>query len=147
MADLTKLDAPALRAFVEEEVQPFKDDIVRLRTSTDETGQSLYDMANSPAGPFVIGGMSGDGDTSGKNLVTHTTQAAAAIDTVLNRHSSAFDDLKANLLEVIKTMLKTQGESLEQVEGQKFLTAIREYDGTMTGQQGGGYPSSATSTY
>ncbi|GGS69715.1 type VII secretion system-associated protein [Streptomyces griseoviridis] len=146
MADLTKLDAPALRSFIDEEVQPFKDDIVRLRGSSPEQGQSLYDMSNASAGPFAIGPMGSDSDTAGKNLVAHTTQAASAIDTVLNRHSTAFDQLKGNLLEVIDSMLKTQGETLQQVEGQKFLTAIREYDGAMTGEQSTGLSSSPTTT-
>ncbi|MET8566296.1 type VII secretion system-associated protein [Streptomyces flaveolus] len=145
MADLTKLDAPALRAFVDEEVQPFKDDILRMRASSPDA-QSLYDIAHTSPGPFAIGAMSGDGDTAGKDLVTHTTQAASAIDEVLNRHSNAFDDLKANLLETISSLLSTQKQTLEMVEGQKFLTALRDYDGAMTGQQGAGSAVSATAT-
>lgn len=131
MADLTKLDAPALRAFIDEDVHKFKTDIVTLRT-TDGERKSLYDLATTTL-PLVIGPMSEDGDSGGKNVVTNIVTAAKAIDGVLNRHSTAIDDLERNLRNVITTMLKTQGDNLAAVDGQKFLTAIADYSGDMGG--------------
>ncbi|MEU3186702.1 type VII secretion system-associated protein [Streptomyces sp. NPDC006923] len=131
MADLTKLDAPALRAFIDEDVHKFKTDIVTLRT-TSEDRKSLYDLATTTL-PLVIGPMSEDGDSGGKNVVTNIVTAAKAIDGVLNRHSTAIDDLERNLRNVVTTMLKTQGDNLAAVDGQKFLTAIADYNGDMGG--------------
>ncbi|HEY5834687.1 type VII secretion system-associated protein [Streptomyces sp.] len=124
--DLTALDAPALTAFINNEVAPFQLQIVDLRTSHGEI-LSLYDLAGTPQ-PLLIGQMATDGDTSGKDVVAHLVAAAKAIDTVLNKHQTAFSDLKRELEEVIRTMLKTQGDSLAEVEGQKFLTAIGDYN-------------------
>ncbi|MFG2631466.1 type VII secretion system-associated protein [Streptomyces sp. NPDC048473] len=131
MADLTKLDAPALQAFVDEDVHKFKTDIVTLRT-TNEGRKSLYDLAATSL-PLLIGPMSEDGDSGGKNVVSNTVTAAKNIDVVLNRHSTAIDDLERNLRDVITTMLKTQSDNLADVDGQKFLTAIADYSGDMAG--------------
>ncbi|WP_331728264.1 type VII secretion system-associated protein [Streptomyces sp. NBC_01176] len=142
MPDLTKLDAPSLRTFAETDVREAGDEIARLRTS-DQEGQSLYDISNAPNGPFFIGPMAGDSDTAGKSLVSHTIQSAKAIDSVLNRHLTAFRDLRRQLDDVVDTMLKTQGETLQQVDGQKFLSAIRGYDADMSG---GTYSSSSSTS-
>ncbi|MEV5493482.1 type VII secretion system-associated protein [Streptomyces bobili] len=131
MADLTKLDAQALQSFIDNDVHQFKTDIVTLRTSQPAL-KSLYDIANSTA-PLAIGALAGDTDTGGKNVTGNTATAARAIDTVLNRHAVALDDLERNLRNVITTMLKTQGSNLEQVDGEKFLTAIGPYDTDMSG--------------
>ncbi|MFM9498994.1 type VII secretion system-associated protein [Streptomyces galilaeus] len=135
MADLTKLDAPALQSFIDNDVHQFKTDIVTLRTSRAGT-KSLYDMANSTT-PLAIGGLAGDADTGGKNVIGNTVNAAKAIDAVLNRHAAALDDLERNLQNVITTMLKTQGSNLEQVDGEKFLTAIGDYDSDLAGDTSG----------
>jgi hypothetical protein len=136
MADLTKLDAHALQSFIDNDVRQFKTDIVTLRTSQPAL-KSLYDISNSTA-PLAIGALTGDTDTGGKSVTGNTTTAARAIDTVLNRHAVALDDLERNLQNVITTMLKTQGSNLEQVDGEKFLTAIGTYDGDMSGDTSGG---------
>ncbi|WP_318219074.1 type VII secretion system-associated protein [Streptomyces sp. SCL15-6] len=136
MVDLTKLDAQALQSFIDNDVHQFKTDIVTLRTSQPAL-KSLYDIANSTA-PLAIGALAGDTDTGGKNVTGNTTTAARAIDTVLNRHAVALDDLERNLRNVITTMLKTQGSNLEQVDGEKFLTAIGPYDTDMSGDTSGG---------
>ncbi|MFF8593836.1 type VII secretion system-associated protein [Streptomyces sp. NPDC015220] len=142
MPDLTKLDASRLRTFAETDVREAGDEIARLRTS-DQEGQSLYDISNAPSGPFVLGAMASDSDTAGKTLVSHTVQSAKAIDGVLNHHLTAFRDLRRELDDVVDTMLKTQGETLEQVEGEKFLSAIKGYDADMSG---GSYGSSSSTT-
>jgi hypothetical protein len=129
--DLTALDAPALTAFINNEVAPFQLQIVDLRTTHGEV-LSLYDLAAAPE-PLLIGQMATDGDTSGKDVVSHLVSAAKAIDGVLNKHQTAFADLKLELENVITTMLKTQGDNLTKVDGQKFLTAIAGYNGDISG--------------
>ncbi|MEU3521807.1 type VII secretion system-associated protein [Streptomyces sp. NPDC006654] len=143
MTDLTKLNAPALQAFIDHDVAQFARDISDLRTSNDSR-RSLYDTANA-SDVFVLGNLAGDSDTAAKNVVTNTVAAAKAIDGVLNRHSTAFADLDRNLRSVITTMLKTQGKSLQDVDGQKFLTAIKDYDGDMYGSGGGAAGASSSS--
>lgn len=142
MTDLTKLNAPVLQSFIDNDVAQFRNDIVALRTSNDSR-RSLYDTANA-SDVFALGNLAGDSDTAGKNVVSNTVAAAKAIDAVLNRHSTAFVDLDRNLRDVITTMLKTQGKSLQDVDGQKFLTAIKDYDGDMYGSGASGAGASSS---
>lgn len=134
MADLTKLDAPALQSFIDNDVRQFKADITALRTTSGDR-KSLYDLSTDTA-PLALGPMAGDADSGGKNVNSNVVAAAKAIDGVLNKHSTAVDDLERNLQNVITTMLKTQGQNLAEVDGQKFLTAIGDYSGDLGGGQG-----------
>ncbi|MFE6894443.1 type VII secretion system-associated protein [Streptomyces sp. NPDC057694] len=135
MTDLTKLDAKVLQSFIDNDVHQFQADIAALRVSNPDR-RSLYDVGNA-TDVFVLGSMANDSDTAGKSVVSNTVTAAKAIDDVFNRHSTAFADLDRNLRSVITTMLKTQGDSLADVDGQKFLSAIVDYNGDMYGTQGG----------
>lgn len=131
MADLTTLNSAKLQAFIDHDVQTFQDNLRDMR-APGSTPMALFDLANA-AQPLAIGQMSGDGDTSGKDVATNMAKAASAIDGVLGRHVVAFADLHRNLGEVITTMLKTQGDNLSTVDSQKFLTAISSYDRDMSG--------------
>ncbi|MGW3290753.1 type VII secretion system-associated protein [Streptomyces sp. NPDC001002] len=125
MADLTKLDAHALQAFIDGDVTPFYNDIVALR-APGQTPPALFDIGTQPK-PLLLGQMNGDNDTSGATVLKNLVTTANAIDKVLNNHQSAFDDLRTELENVIKTMLKTQSDNLGNVDGEKFLTAIGGY--------------------
>lgn len=130
-ADLTKLDSQALQAFIDNDVTAFINDIVALRAA-GQTPPALFDLSSSPH-PVLMGQMGGDDNTGGKSVITNAQSAAKAIDQVLKTHKESFDDLKTELQDVITTMLKTQGESLASIDGQKFLTAIKNYDFDMSG--------------
>jgi hypothetical protein len=136
MADLTKLDAAALTAFINNDVTGFINDIVAIRAA-GQNPPSLYDFSSSPH-PILMGQMGADEATGGKAIIANAQSAAKAIDQVFNKHKSAFDDLKRELHTVITTMHKTQGDSLATVDGQKFLTAIGDYDYDLSGTAGGG---------
>ncbi|SFF47488.1 hypothetical protein SAMN05216251_115122 [Actinacidiphila alni] len=132
LTDLTKLDVAALRSFIDHGLTDFQKAITTLRTKPANGSVSLYDMAGDPR-PFVIAGMDQDADTGADKLVSNATTVADSIDTVLNKHAAAFTDLKANLNDVIKTMLDTQDQSLTSVDGQKFLSAVEEYEADLGG--------------
>ncbi|WP_329133373.1 type VII secretion system-associated protein [Streptomyces sp. NBC_01476] len=138
MADLTKLDADALHAFINNDVTTFINDLVAIRKA-GQTPPALYDYSTSPH-PVVMGQMGGDDATGGKAVIANAQAAAKAIDQVFNKHKSAMDDLKRELENVITTMLKTQGDSLATVDGQKFLTAIKDYDFDLSGSSQQGPP-------
>ncbi|MFD8810917.1 type VII secretion system-associated protein [Streptomyces sp. NPDC059627] len=131
MADLTKLDAQALQAFIDNDVTTFYNDIVALRRA-GQTPPALFDVANEPK-PLLLGQMNTDGDTGGDNVLKNAIAAATAIDKVLNSHQSGFQDLRTELENVITTMLKTQGDNLADVDAQKFLSAIDGYVSDMGG--------------
>ncbi|MER7183287.1 type VII secretion system-associated protein [Streptomyces hyaluromycini] len=140
MADLTKLDAQGLQAFIDKDVTGFYNDIVALRRP-GQTPPALFDVGNEPK-PLLLGQMNSDGDTGGDTVLKNARTAATAIDKVLNNHQSGFQDLRTELENVITTMLKTQGDNLADVDAQKFLSAIDGYVSDM----GGGSNSTTTKT-
>jgi hypothetical protein len=52
---------------------------------------------------------------------------------VLRTHKESFEELKKELQNVITTMLKTQGDTLATIDGQKFVDALADYDFDMNG--------------
>ncbi|MFE8950247.1 type VII secretion system-associated protein [Streptomyces sp. NPDC007856] len=124
-ASLTKLDATALQAFIDTDLSHFLTDIEHLR-APGQTPLALYDVGNGH--PLVLGNLEGDDNTGGKNLVTNTKTAATAIDAVLNKHKTAFTNLKSELHTIITTMLKTKDQNLQSIEAQKFLKGISGYE-------------------
>ncbi|MET8829519.1 type VII secretion system-associated protein [Streptomyces sp. NPDC004610] len=135
-ADLTKLDSTNLQQFIDGELKPFLDRIIEERRK-GKTPPSLFDVSTMPR-PLALGQMTGDSETGGETVLSNTVTAAGAIDKVLLKHESAIRDLQFELENVIKTMLKTQGDSLASIDGQKFLSAINDYTSEMDGGTGGG---------
>jgi hypothetical protein len=130
-ADLTKLDAKALQDFIDDDVTAFINDIVSLRKA-GQTPPALFDLGNSPT-PVAMGQMGGDDATGGKSVISNAQNAAQAIDKVLRTHKESFEELKKELQNVITTMLKTQGDTLVTIDGQKFVDALADYDFDMNG--------------
>ncbi|MFJ5266790.1 type VII secretion system-associated protein [Streptomyces sp. NPDC088387] len=136
MPNLTKLDAAGLQAFIDGDLVPFLNRLKELR-APGQTPPSLFDVSTMPR-PLLLGNMNSDSDTGGDNVVKNAKTAATAIDTVLNKHVSAFQDLELELRNVITTMLNTQNTSLTDIDGQKFLSAIDDYMFDLDGSGGGG---------
>jgi hypothetical protein len=136
MADLTKLDSKALQAFIDNDVTNFIADIAAMRAA-GQSPPALYDYGANPGPLLLMGQMGADDATGGKAVLANAQSAAKAVDQVFNKHKTAFTDLKRELETVITTMLKTQGDSLATVDGQKFLTAIGNYDFDLSGSTAG----------
>ncbi|MGW5352700.1 type VII secretion system-associated protein [Streptomyces sp. NPDC004031] len=141
-ADLTKLDAKALQDFIDDDVSAFITDIANLRKAGQKP-PALFDLGSSPT-PVTMGQMGGDDTTGGKNVVSNAQNAAQAIDKVLRTHKESFEELKKELQKVITTMLKTQGDTLATLDGQKFVDALSGYDFDMNGGDSTGQPPSGS---
>jgi hypothetical protein len=133
-ADLTKLDYKALQDFIDDDVSGFITDIANLRQAGQDP-PALFDLGSSP-NPVLMGQMSGDDATGGKNVISNAQNAANAIDKVLRTHKESFEELKKELQNVIDTMKKTQGETLATLDGQVFVDDLADYDYDMNGGDG-----------
>ncbi|MFE9356511.1 type VII secretion system-associated protein [Streptomyces olivaceoviridis] len=133
---LDQLDFAALQNFIDTDVSGFLRVIDNMR-SADAHPTSLYDVSKKPQ-VLTIGPMAGDDQTGGKNICDNAKKAATAIDEVLNRHKAGFTKLQADLRNVITTMKDAQQHNLSQVESQKFMKAISDYQTAIGGGSGTG---------
>ncbi|MBK3571722.1 MULTISPECIES: type VII secretion system-associated protein [unclassified Streptomyces] len=143
MADLTHLDSTALKNFKNTDVADFINDLLAIRK--DNAGvRSLKNLiAETGAGSaqglakiLRIGLMNG-GDSSdpvgGGTLVEALKTQATALDKILTDHKTLFDDIDDALDETITKLLKTQGDSLDSIDGEKLLDIFDTVDGDMSG--------------
>lgn len=143
MADLTHLDSTALKNFKDHDVADFISNLLEIRQ--DKAGvRSLKNLiAETGAGSaqglakiLRIGLMNG-GDSSdpvgGGTLVETLKTQATALDKILTDQKVLFDDIDDALDETITTLLKTQGDSLDSIDGEKLLDIFDTVDGDMSG--------------
>lgn len=143
MADLTHLDSTALKNFKNNDVADFITALLNIRK--DNAGvRSLKNLVaetgeNSAAGAakiLSIGLMNG-GDSAdpvgGAALVEALTTSAGGIDKIFTSQKTLFDDIDDALEETITTLLKTQGTSLDSIDGEKLLDIFDTVDGDMSG--------------
>ncbi|MFB7469069.1 type VII secretion system-associated protein [Streptomyces sp. NPDC056224] len=137
MADLTHLDAKGLQSFVDNDVADFIKELKGIRQDAPN-GKALRsaivgkvtDAGDLGHNKFlVIGGMATESEPSGKVLLDAITSGAKAIDDVLVAQLSLFKHLDANLTETIKTLLKTQGDSLTGIGAEKLLGIFSDVGG------------------
>ncbi|MFG2956508.1 type VII secretion system-associated protein [Streptomyces sp. NPDC048291] len=143
MADLTHLDSTALKNFKNNDVADFISDLLEIRKDKAgirslknllaETGD---DSASGAAKILRIGLMNG-GDSKdpvgGSTLVEALKTQAGALDKILKGQKTLFDDIDDALDETITTLLKTQGDSLTSIDGEKLLDIFDTVDGDMSG--------------
>lgn len=143
MADLTHLDSTALKNFKKNDVADFISDLLEIRK--DKSGvRSLKNLiAETGAGSaqglakiLRIGLMNG-GDSSdpvgGSTLVEALKTQATGLDKILTGQKTLFDDIDDALDETITTLLKTQGDNLDSIDGEKLLDIFDTVDGDMSG--------------
>ncbi|NED14436.1 type VII secretion system-associated protein [Streptomyces sp. SID9124] len=143
MADLTHLDSTALKNFKNNDVGDFITDLLNIRK--DNAGvRSLKNLVaetgtGSAAGNakmLRIGLMSG-GDTAdptgGSALIDALKTQGGALDGIFKSQKVLFDDIESALEETITTLLKTQGDSLTSIDGEKLMDIFDTVDDDMSG--------------
>ncbi|KAB1140859.1 type VII secretion system-associated protein [Streptomyces luteolifulvus] len=139
MPDLTHLDAGTLQAFLDHDVAGFSEELRKIRRD-NESAPALKSMLDGittteslQQNPFLaIGLMATSEVVGGSGLVTTVTDQAKSIDDVLEFQQQLFNDFDSNMQETIDTLLKTQGSSLEAIEGQQLLDAFGEVEDTLS---------------
>ncbi|MGP2438313.1 type VII secretion system-associated protein [Streptomyces sp. JW3] len=143
MADLTHLDSEALKNFRNNDVADFIDALLEIRK--DKAGvRSLKNLvaetgtgSASGAAKILRIGLMGGGDTEdptgGGALVTALKTQATSLDDIFTSQKTLFDDIDDALGETITTLLKTQGDSLTSIDGEKLMDIFDTVDDDMSG--------------
>jgi hypothetical protein len=140
MADLSRLDATSLGTFRTHALAEFITDLKAIMKDDTNGVRSVHSVVKGlvPAEHFGenavlgIGLMGADDVTYGKTLVSSVLSAATSIDTILDAQGDLFDDIDDNLETTISTLLKTQGTTLESVNGEKLLDIWSDIDGDLS---------------
>ncbi|KUN29798.1 hypothetical protein AQJ23_03370 [Streptomyces antibioticus] len=147
MADLTHLDGPALQRFVDNDLADFIDALKAIRkdSAADNGGvRALRSIVNGATTPETLQqsqalsiGQMGTGDTMhGEALLTAATGAAHSVDAVFEQHVNLFGDIDRDMKQTIRTMLNTQGSTLQSIDGEKFLDLFSDVDEGMSENPG-----------
>lgn len=143
MADLTRLDATSLGTFRTNDLAEFITDLKAIMKDDPNGVRSLHSVVKglTPAeyfgqnGVLGIGLMSADDTTYGKTLLASVLSSATSIDTILESQGDLFEDIDDNLETTITTLLKTQGTTLEGINGEKLLDIWSDIDSDLAGDE------------
>ncbi|MEU5822932.1 type VII secretion system-associated protein [Streptomyces sp. NPDC008163] len=143
MADLTHLDSTALKNFKNNDVGDFITDLLNIRK--DNAGvRSLKNLvaetgAGSASGDAkmlrigLMGGGDSEDPTGGSALIEALKTQGGALDGIFKSQKVLFDDIESALEETITTLLKTQGDSLTSIDGEKLMDIFDTVDDDMSG--------------
>ncbi|MYW12518.1 type VII secretion system-associated protein [Streptomyces sp. SID2563] len=143
MADLTHLDSTALKNFKNNDVGDFITDLLNIRK--DNAGvRSLKSLVAETGTGSASGdakmlriGLMGGGDsedpTGGSALIEALKTQGGALDGIFKSQKVLFDDIESALEETITTLLKTQGDTLASIEGEKLMDIFDTVDDDMSG--------------
>ncbi|MFD3993250.1 type VII secretion system-associated protein [Streptomyces sp. NPDC058583] len=136
-AQLTKLDTPAIQAFINGPLTEFLNAIVELGKDSGTTlsprniarGYTNPDTF-SLTKPLAIGLMAGDDTVHGSTLNSSTLKFTQSIDTMLQNMTNLSQEIKDTLLKMIDEFLKKQGGTLDDIKAQEFLNTIKSSGST-----------------
>ncbi|MGW0751564.1 type VII secretion system-associated protein [Streptomyces sp. NPDC002587] len=156
--NLTHLDGEHLRLFITNDLEPFLKELTAIAApptppddwySMGQLALSL-DMESKEAKPdaqLKIGPMGRSAiSTSGKEMITNTQKAAAAIAKVLSDQKTLFGDIDTDLKQTIEKYLKTQGDSLDSIASSDFITEMDLVDRDLTPPKAPPAPPPTTTT-
>ncbi|WP_335937617.1 type VII secretion system-associated protein [Streptomyces sp. PTD5-9] len=147
--DLSHLDPDSLQKFIDDKtdgVAAFVTALADLKTDTHPTDgtvalvsmTTLVSALANPAQLFMKGGPQlgnlalsdgkADGPITATGLLAYMQTSADSFKTVVNDQAKLFDDIRLNLGTTIDSMKTAQQESLDQVEGQRFLNDLHNVE-------------------
>jgi hypothetical protein len=142
MTDLTHLDSNALKTFKNQDVAAFKKDLKDVRE--DSAGvKSLKNLITNNGDDSIKHksilriGIMGGGDSSdpigGGALLSALGKKATTLDDLFVSQGTLFDDIDEALETTLTTLLKTQGDSLTSIDGEKLLDIFGSVEDDMSG--------------
>ncbi|CAM2963912.1 type VII secretion system-associated protein [Streptomyces albus] len=78
--------------------------------------------------PLAIGNLAGDESTHGKKVNESVVEMVQVLDGIISSHMDLFKDIESALEETIDTLFKTQGQSLDAIDGQKLFDIFEDED-------------------
>ncbi|MFF7645137.1 type VII secretion system-associated protein [Streptomyces canus] len=143
MADLTRLDSTALKNFRNNDISDFITDLLNIRKDNAgvrslknlvaETGEGSASGAAKILRIGLMGGGDAEDPTGGGALVEALKTQATGLDSIFTSQKVLFDDIDDALEETITTLLKTQGDSLTSIDGEKLMDIFDTVDDDMSG--------------
>lgn len=147
-----KLDKEAVKQFLTEEVRPFTESVKKVLNEPNEDGvlplpyytaESKHPSGSPLAGaglPFAIGDMAGDNSSilSSKNMLGSVTGMIDQVDGILRTQIRLFGDIEDGLEDTIHSLLKTQGGSLDSINGEKIVDVFIDVDDDLSTMAGEG---------
>ncbi|WP_328583214.1 type VII secretion system-associated protein [Streptomyces sp. NBC_00370] len=98
-----------------------------IRPSNIHTGNSI---------PLAIGALAGDDGLAG-DLVKAVKDTADQLAEFVKDQKTLFEDIESNLRDAMETLLKTEGDSLNKIDGEKFLDVFEDVNDDITDSLGG----------
>ncbi|MFB7054891.1 type VII secretion system-associated protein [Streptomyces vinaceus] len=137
MPDFTHLDSASLTAFADHDLASFISALTAIRKDAEGSGiqalKSILDGRTTPEtlqqnSVLAIGLMAGGDQVHGQSLIAAIKAAAESVDTVLGDQQDLFKDIDRDLRDTIRTLLATQGSSLNSISAADFLDAFADVD-------------------
>lgn len=137
-----RLDRKWLENFLAEEVGPFRKGLESLLQDEPDTGvPSMWELLGGTVDfttleqgkPLTIGRMATDDSFAGKRLNDSVRTSAESIDVTVKEQIELFKSVEENLRDAIEVLFKTQGQSLEKIEGRKFLEHFEDVSDVLGG--------------
>ncbi|MFE6765634.1 type VII secretion system-associated protein [Streptomyces sp. NPDC057689] len=143
MADLTHLDSTALKNFKNNDVGDFITDLLNIRKDNAgvrslknlvaETGEGSASGDAKMLRIGLMGGGDSEDPTGGSALIEALKTQGGALDGIFKSQKVLFDDIESALEETITTLMKTQGDTLASIEGEKLMDIFDTVDDDMSG--------------
>lgn len=146
-----------MQSFLTDDVGPFREAIRLIREdgtapgdddlAVPAVGNLLADSGAKKASgfhdgqkiPIAIGTMAADegGRVNGGYLVKSLNTILEQLDGILKQQSELFEEIEANLEDSMDKMFKTQDESLDKIDGKKFVDFFEDVDDVLSEGSGG----------
>ncbi|MFB6781921.1 type VII secretion system-associated protein [Streptomyces sp. NPDC056352] len=131
-AQLTKLDTPAINAFINGPLAEFVAMLEELgkdsggtpspsRIARGYTNPDTFSLTK----PLGLGLLVGGDTVHGGTLNTSTLKFAQSIDQILQSLTNLTQEIKDALLKMVDEFLKNQGSSMDDIKAQEFLNKIK----------------------
>ncbi|MGW3622028.1 type VII secretion system-associated protein [Streptomyces sp. NPDC000880] len=140
MADLTHLDAKSLQTFLDVDVAAFIEELKKIRQ--DDWAAALKSILEGKVtsstlqqNPILALGLMASGQNDpvfGAGLINAVKADAQSFDDVLAFQQQLFKDIDKDLQTTIETLLKTQGASLESIDGEKLLDPFSDVENDLS---------------
>ncbi|WP_217142984.1 type VII secretion system-associated protein [Streptomyces sp. AC627_RSS907] len=137
-----RLDRKWLESFLTEEVGPFRKQLEGLLENEPGTGvPSMWVLLGGTVDtltldqvkPLNIGRLANDDSFSGKHLNDSVRTSAESIDATVREQIDLFKSIEENLRDAMDVLFKTQGQSLEKIEGRQFLEHLEDVSDVLGG--------------
>ncbi|MFI1330682.1 type VII secretion system-associated protein [Streptomyces sp. NPDC020845] len=150
MAEPIQLDKAWMEHFINVDVHDFqaelkkilkdKGDIPALGSLKSENPHD-WKGADIPSGtklPLTIGAMTEEEElTNGSHIHKTLKQLIDQILGMIEDQQKLFDDIEDNLRETVNTLLKTQGDNLGKIDGEKILDPLEDVDDDLASEGSG----------